>query len=721
MENADIIARVYPVPHVKKFATEAIERSARCVFPNPEFEPTVEYGRYDRAPTEPPEDDNDLDMSYLEIKFSDIPRTSHGIVFGCDPDSDVVLPNLKGISKHHFSLIFDDANRLIVRDWGSLLGTEVTYDGEGHGKRSNFRWIVGGDRNPKEKTSILIKVHGTIEFQVVAAHHDLKSAEYIARVHRFRQGTATAEDLFRDLDLPQRPDTELPTGAHTPGRGEIYLRKKIGEGSFGVVTHFWHVSDGSEYALKEPTARAIRKRAVNHDVWCKEARLMGQISHPHIVRLFKANFTPHPQLFLAYAPGGSLEDQEYTTADETISILQQCLSALAYLHESKPPIVHRDIKPANILVQHRFPGDIYVLFGDFGIARDSYELSTICGTQLYLAPEVYLEWQTIQSNAKTRKKYTPAVDVWSLGVVVYELICGLPRYKSSYRDRGTVWCDKLVEAFLKHLERRPDALGQFLLNNMVVISPESRSSARDCYELAALLPSAAEGGCSTPRPAQRALEDEQTTFRNGPTRYDVDDDVDYQGTTVHLPMAYAGGYTAKSSEGEFVRSEAPPPDTLPSISRKTLKRTATFEAPSLPSSSSPRRTTKRREDRTRRRGSVSAQHPELAQFLEDYSSDPFDPLYVGSSLASWAGEKESGSCTGQSSHNSTMQQLENADPQGDDGPGVVPPPNMSSIIPRSPWEGWYPENEEPDSGISDTDERHMAALLLQAINQEVRQ
>ena len=218
-------------------------------------------------------------MVRLEIKFSDIPRTSHGIVFGCQSDSDVVLPNLKGISKHHFSLTFDDANRLIVRDWGSLLGTEVTYDGEGRGKRSNFQWIVGGDPNPHKKTSIRITVHDTVEFQIVAAHHDLTSPNYIAKVHWFRQGTATAEDLFRDLDIPQRQDTELPTEAHTPGSGEIHLRKEIGEGSYGVVTHFWNVSSGSEYALKEPTARAIRKRQVNYDAWRKEARIMGQISH----------------------------------------------------------------------------------------------------------------------------------------------------------------------------------------------------------------------------------------------------------------------------------------------------------------------------------------------------------------------------------------------------------------------------------------------------------
>ncbi|PFH62653.1 hypothetical protein XA68_12524 [Ophiocordyceps unilateralis] len=444
MENADLIALVYAVPHYQQRAWNAIKANSRYVAPACSVdEDKVEYGRRDRVGTEPPEDakvPGHLSLPRLEIKFSDIPRTSYGIIFGCDPNSDVVLPNIKGISKHHFSITFDDANRLIIRDWGSLLGTQVTYDRQGCGKRSNFRWIIGGHRNIEAILNIQIAVHKTVEFRVIVAHHRIISTEYIEKVHRFRRGTATAEDLFRDLALPHRPVTEVPTGAHTPSGEEIHLQKKIGEGSFGVVTHFWNVSDGSEYALKEPTARAIRKRAVNYEAWDKEARIMGQISHPHIVRLFKASFTPHPQLFLAYAPAGSLEDHDSITADETISILQQCLSALTYLHESKPPVVHRDIKPGNILVQRRDPCDIYVVFGDFGMARDSYELSTICGSQLYLAPEIYLQWQAIQSSAQTRKKYSPAVDVWSLGVVVYELICSLPRRSSSIQKDGpTPW------------------------------------------------------------------------------------------------------------------------------------------------------------------------------------------------------------------------------------------------------------------------------------------
>ncbi|KJZ70488.1 hypothetical protein HIM_10117 [Hirsutella minnesotensis 3608] len=373
MEDADLIACVYPRADIDRKASKAIEKSSRYVPPRFRCsEPR--YGRHDRESTRSPERPSAPAYYHylpcLELKFSDTPRTSRGIVFGCGPNSDVVLPDIPSISYHHFSLTFDEERRLIVRDWGSFVGTEVTYDNEGQGLRSNFRWIVGGHDVPNRKESIIITVHETISFQVVTTQHDIMSQAYVEKVDRFCRGTGTAEDLLDDLNFPDR-GTERSTGAHTPATEEIYLRKKLGEGSFGVVTHFWNVSDGSEYALKEPPAKAIRKQKVNVDAWSKEARIMKQLSHDHIVKLYKHFLMPYPQLHLEYIPGGSLEEQENISADEGLSILCQCLSALTFLHSQEPPIVHRDIKPGNILVQHRFPGDIYIKFGDFGLSRDS--------------------------------------------------------------------------------------------------------------------------------------------------------------------------------------------------------------------------------------------------------------------------------------------------------------------------------------------------------------
>lgn len=288
MEDNDLIARIYPVWDETEYAVKAVKASSFFVpCQRSEERKRAQYGRHDRQSTDPPDDSDAAsrrDRSCIEVRFSCIPRSRRGFIFGRSSRCEVVVP-FESISSYHFSLTFDEANRLIVRDLGSVAGTEVTYDGQGHGKRSNFRWIVGGDPNTTEETSIIVAVH-ELEFRIIAAHYDINSTEYIEKVHRFRQGTANVEEAIRGLDLPRRPDTRLPTGTHTPGVGELYLQKQLGKGSFGVVTHFWNVSNGSEYALKEPTAKVLRLKQRDtiawRDVlrdWKREAQTMDGLAH----------------------------------------------------------------------------------------------------------------------------------------------------------------------------------------------------------------------------------------------------------------------------------------------------------------------------------------------------------------------------------------------------------------------------------------------------------
>ncbi|KAL2256261.1 hypothetical protein VTK26DRAFT_1918 [Humicola hyalothermophila] len=197
----------------------------------------------------------------LELRFSRGPQTPYGFVFGRDKNSDIVLKyGIQSLSAYHFALTFNDHYRPIVKDLGSSNGTEVTYNKQGKGRRSGFVWIIGGHRIPQEKNAIVITINENLKFQIVVARHDINSPQYIDNVNRFRQGTANAENLFRRLDLHSRPQTERASRAHTPGTGPIVLRKKLGEGTFGVVTYLWDVSTAEECALKELSRRAIREK-----------------------------------------------------------------------------------------------------------------------------------------------------------------------------------------------------------------------------------------------------------------------------------------------------------------------------------------------------------------------------------------------------------------------------------------------------------------------------
>lgn len=196
----------------------------------------------------------------------------------------------------------------------------------------------------------------------------------------------------------------------------------------------------------------------------------------HIVRLCFAMEKPSPQLVMEYVPLGNLEDQHRRrkiSEDEAIAILQQGLSALAFLHEQSPPIVHRDIKPENLLVQSRDP--LHIKLGDFGLSKANEDLKTLCGTLTYLPPEI-----ARLHGSTSRTRYTQAVDIWSFGTVIYQYVYGLPQQISG---SALSWCEKIVE----HLnDWESDELID-LLSEMVVMDPRWRLAARSCWERALLL------------------------------------------------------------------------------------------------------------------------------------------------------------------------------------------------------------------------------------------
>ncbi|KAM5362803.1 hypothetical protein ACJZ2D_012335 [Fusarium nematophilum] len=196
--NGDVFAYIYPHANFDGRVSEAI-RANPCHVPA-RIQSNEDYAHRHgaREPIEPPEgEDSILDyLPHLELRFSRRPRTERGILIGSDPNCDIVISH-KSISPHHLSITFDEDNRLIVKDWGSPAGTEVTYDGEGAGKRSGYQWVVGGHQLPDCTTTIIIKLHATVSFQLIAVRHDITSPVYMDKANRFRRGMATDPSVPR--------------------------------------------------------------------------------------------------------------------------------------------------------------------------------------------------------------------------------------------------------------------------------------------------------------------------------------------------------------------------------------------------------------------------------------------------------------------------------------------------------------------------------------------
>ncbi len=200
------------------------------------------------------------------------------------------------------------------------------------------------------------------------------------------------------------------------------------------------------------------------------------------MRLIDAEFTPKPRLFLEYCPGGTLAGiANQLSAGEILEVLQQSLAGLSYFHDMG--IAHRDLKPGNIFVASRSP--LKIKLADLGLSKSEGMLKSGCGTDPFMAPEI---WDCVYSTEQ--KYYTKAVDIWALGVVIYELLFDRSRIDSigypSYS--GQIHCVNLVHQLNGYLRENRGTIAEFVAQHMLQLQPSMRASAALCYSLAMALP-----------------------------------------------------------------------------------------------------------------------------------------------------------------------------------------------------------------------------------------
>ncbi|KAL8771399.1 MAG: hypothetical protein Q9194_004890 [Teloschistes cf. exilis] len=198
-------------------------------------------------------------------------------------------------------------------------------------------------------------------------------------------------------------------------------------------------------------------------------------SWEHIVAFRGASFSSYPQLKFEYIRGGSLDNYTNLSTFETTQVLYQLSSALEYLHDRNPSIRHRDIKPENILVKWRGADGIYVKFADFGLSKAAEILKTCCGTLLRAAPDIYLKIADPVGAAEDT--YGVSVDIWSLGVVIASLACGLPVYEEEWKTKAVDWIHAVQTRVNDHHVKHGGELLYLLMDGMLIEDPDERSSA----------------------------------------------------------------------------------------------------------------------------------------------------------------------------------------------------------------------------------------------------
>src|SRR5262245_60952534 len=218
------------------------------------------------------------------------------------------------------------------------------------------------------------------------------------------------------MDTPTQPTLPLPAVIATDGLSPpgYEIVRELGRGGMGVVFLARQVGFNRVVALKMVLAGGYAGPA-ERDRFRTEGQAIARLTHAGIVQVFEVGeHDGKPFFSFEFCPGGSLEKKlggNPLPDREAATLLRRLAEAMQAAHAAG--IVHRDLKPANVLIT----ADGTPKVTDFGLAKRLDEASTtqtgsVLGTPSYMAPE----------QAAGKKDVGPAVDVYSLGAILYECL-----------------------------------------------------------------------------------------------------------------------------------------------------------------------------------------------------------------------------------------------------------------------------------------------------------
>ncbi|EFN75688.1 serine/threonine-protein kinase PAK mbt [Harpegnathos saltator] len=243
---------------------------------------------------------------------------------------------------------------------------------------------------------------------------------------------------------------------------------KIGEGSTGTVCIATDKSTNRQVAVKKMDLRKQQRR----ELLFNEVVIMRDYHHPNIVEMYDS-FLVDDELWVVmeYLEGGALTDiVTHSRMDESqiATVCSQCLKPLAYLHSQG--VIHRDIKSDSILLT----ADGRVKLSDFGFcAQVSQELpkrKSLVGTPYWMSPEVI-----------SRLPYGPEVDIWSLGIMIIEMIDGEPPFFNEPPLQAMRRIRDMPPPKLKNSHKVSPRLQGFL-ERMLVRDPAQRATAAELLQ-----------------------------------------------------------------------------------------------------------------------------------------------------------------------------------------------------------------------------------------------
>ena len=455
---------------------------------------------------DPPSEDEHVDR--LVVTFDELLKDCpDGLRFGTNPSSSHILlghRGTKGISAKQYHIAVDDSLSIFLHDYHSTHGTAVGYDGQNKEEvRKKETWILAYKPGTESQLGAISIYSGGLAIDVAFPNHAAADPRYMHQLRALVNTGTGAAPPIGVLGLDSEVTTQAPSGAQSPGERLIYNKdQRLGKGAFGDVHGAIRAQDGNFFAVKtfQPPANK-RKRGDIEAAWLKNIRreftimkdhphvstrhvlsaaaMILKVEQPNVMQVFEFRENLEPMIIMAYYEAGNMANACLDGDEDYVSAFGQILDGLTHLHAKG--VVHRDLKPENFLVERK---PFKVIITDFGLSQvvsKDMLLTTFCGTQKYIAPEV---------SPMGDGHGTPA-DIWSLAVIAMEWMYDLPALPTCFpqgvepkRVPAYEW-DRWVRLWSNALLKRllwMDGIAVDILLNMIRVKSWQRWNARQCLK-----------------------------------------------------------------------------------------------------------------------------------------------------------------------------------------------------------------------------------------------
>lgn len=352
------------------------------------------------------------------------------VLIGRHPGCQIQVKD-KHVSSHHLRIYRDDASRYFVEE----LGSSGCFINDQFMKKGEHRALSHGDAitiGEKPQAGDGISIFAGFIFRVADGKGNFDSSDEGSPIKGGISGASTR--------LPSN-NSEVPDQRNRVT--EDWLKRNwdvnhvLGSGNFSEVRLGVDVKKGEKFAVKIIDKKKFWQFQSKRDSQLSlsdEADVLKCLNHRNIVKCFEW-FQTEVQLYLVMelVGGGDLlqcilEHGRFSER-QARRLFKQLCDAVCYLH-MEMNIVHRDLKPENILLASKDRNTMIPKIADFGLARKnmkSRDCRTFCGTPHYFAPEVISTFRDKDSCQKAG--YGKQADMWSLGVILYILLSGIPPFE----------------------------------------------------------------------------------------------------------------------------------------------------------------------------------------------------------------------------------------------------------------------------------------------------